>query len=621
MRRKAFWNRGGTLTMIVAVIAVGALAGASALLLGGRGEDNEAPRLPDRFQVKRGSFDVTIPASGELAALKQIEIRNPLENSATITFIVDEGTKVKAGDVVLRLAQDELERKIREDELELLTAENALTAAKNELEIQQSANESEVSAAQLEVELAVLTLQQWRDGDLVSKRQELTLEKEKALRNLDRLKDKFESAERLLKEEFISKDEYELDRINLIEAEANLKMADLAIVVYENYEYKREEAEKSSAVQQAQDELERVQNRHKADIASKQADVAKAQGQFDIRAAELAKLKQDLANCTIVAPAEGLVVYYSSLEQNGWRSDREVPQIGGELRGSEPIMILPDTSQMIAAVKVNEALSGLIKPGQRATVISDAMPDTGIQGEVLGIGVLASTYGWRDPNRRDYTVRVKLSNGHELGLKPSMRCSAQIHLGRVENALFVPIQAVFRSGGRAFVYVPQDGGYAQKQVEMGRVSELNVELLSGVAEGDTVLLRSPAPDEIVSKLPPPPDGIAPQSDEETEADQAIEIGQPLQPGTGKDDSSGDAGGSREGRPNGERRGRAGDSGDGRGREGGDQPGSKQPSGAGNADGKEGQRPQGQRPERPRSGGDATTKMPAETPAAPTNKSE
>lgn len=105
-----------------------------------------------------------------------------------------------------------------------------------------------------------------------------------------------------------------------------------------------------------------------------------------------------------------------------------------------------------------------------------------------------------DRNRRDYTVRILLSNGHDLGLKPSMRCKADIHIGRVEDTLYIPIQAVFRNGPIAFVYVPDGSGYAQRQIHIGRASELYVEIVDGLEEGDTILLREPAPERITSQL-------------------------------------------------------------------------------------------------------------------------
>ena len=64
---------------------------------------------------------------------------------------------------------------------------------------------------------------------------------------------------------------------------------------------------------------------------------------------------------------------------------------------------------------VGEALSGRIKEGQSAVIYSDSVPGTAIPGTVLGVSVLAESGGWRDPNRRDYTVRVLLDADPELG--------------------------------------------------------------------------------------------------------------------------------------------------------------------------------------------------------------
>jgi hypothetical protein len=125
-----------------------------------------------------------------------------------------------------------------------------------------------------------------------------------------------------------------------------------------------------------------------------------------------------------------------------------------------------------------------------------------ISGDVLGVSVLAESGGWRDPNRRDYTVRVALEQRDDLALKPSMRCKAQILLDEVREALSVPVQAVFRKGRASFVYVPDGGGFAQKLVRVGRTSEVDAEIVDGLAAGDVVLLREPRADEITSQLSP-----------------------------------------------------------------------------------------------------------------------
>ena len=164
-------------------------------------------------------------------------------------------------------------------------------------------------------------------------------------------------------------------------------------------------------------------------------------------------------------------------------------------------MIIPDVSQMVAYLKVSEALSGRIKPDQEVTIFSDANPTVPIRGTVMNVSVLAESGGWRDPNRRDYKVRVLLDDVESLGLKPSMRCKASILLGRATDVLSIPVQAVFRQGIASFVYVPDSEGFSQRQVTLGRSSEMDVEVMTGLEEGDQVLLREPTSEEVVSRLP------------------------------------------------------------------------------------------------------------------------
>jgi len=181
--------------------------------------------------------------------------------------------------------------------------------------------------------------------------------------------------------------------------------------------------------------------------------------------------------------------------------------------------VLPDVSEMTAEVKVNESLTGLIEPGQRVTLFSDALPETILTGEVLSIGVLAESGGWRDPNRRDYTVKVLLLDTEGLGLKPSMRCKAEIYVGAVEDSIYVPLQAVFREGSDAYVYVPDGSGFSQRRVDLGRASGLHVEITDGLTVGEIVLLREPKVNEIIARL----------SDDERRGEGQAALGRPGQP--------------------------------------------------------------------------------------------
>jgi HlyD family secretion protein len=458
----------------------------------------------DHFNVARGDFDITIPASGELVAQNQVEVRNRLESRAVVTEIVAEGKTVSQGDLLLRLNDEDIRNRIKDAQDAVANADAQLVAAEATLAIRESAAASEQQRADLQVELAELALRAWAEGEVASRRQQLELSLQTARINFDRLEERYRNSLELFEEQFISHDELQRDNIAMIEADARLKQAQLDIEVYETYTYHQQHKQRVSDLEQAREELTRVQTRHEAELGTARAEVRSRRHQLDSRRDRLNDLLTQLEYCAVYAPTDGLVVYASSIETGGHRRGGgmgDPPQVGTELSRNELVMLLPDTSRMIAAVKVNEALSGLIRPGQRARVISDAQPGVAIQGEVLNVGVLAESGGWRDPNRRDYTVRILLQGGNENGLRPSMRCRAEIFIDRVEDALYVPVQSVFRDGRRAFVYAPVAGrgGYEPRDVRLGRASDLYVEVREGLKEGDAVLLRRPQPGEIVQR--------------------------------------------------------------------------------------------------------------------------
>ena len=515
--RRRWW--GGTTFIVIAIVLAIALVSTAAVFMGsGDGLTARAARQ-DEYVVERGSFEISVPASGELAALRQIEIRNRLEYRSVITELAEEGTYVTKGDVLVSFAEDEVTDKITDAEDAVNTAEAAQVAAQAKLDIRISAGESEIARADLDATLARLALQAWEEGEVVSKRQELKLEIKTAEMDYSRLFDKFEESKELVKQQYISQDDYRIDEINMIKAKARLDQGQLDAEVYENYEFPQDQAQRQSDVEQASAERVRVEDRLKAELETNRVEVTSKEHQLRSREQRLDDLRKQLELCTIQAPSDGLVVYATSLETHRWsRGDRGDLQVGGEVRKNELLMVLPDTSEMTAEIKVNESLTGLIEAGQRVIVTSDAIADVAIEGKVISIGVLAESGGWRDPNRRDYTVKVLLTGIDGLGLKPSMRCKAEIYVGVVEDAIYVPLQAVYREGTDAFVYVPNSAGYSQRRVDLGKASGLHVEITDGLDQGEIVLLREPEPREIVARLQddPPPEGQAalgrPESD-------------------------------------------------------------------------------------------------------------
>lgn len=464
------------------------------------GKKQTGPAASEIFPVAKSTFNIAVVANGELQARNQVEIRSKLEKQTSIVELVDEGARVKKGDVLIKLNVEEIETQLQEEIAKVESAKSDLVVAQNDYEIQLKENESALRKAGLALDLARIEYEKWLHGDDVKKRQEIDLNIQQTVREEERLGEKAERSRSLHERGFLATDTLKQDETAHIEAMANMETAQLERQVYEDYERTKMIKQLTSDIEEAQAELDRVVQSNSSNLASKEADLNNKRQQFKIREERLAKLKEQSEAGTIIAPNDGLVVYGTTLERSRWGGGGdEGMKIGQQVYSNQLLIALPDVREMVASVRVHETIAGRIRPGQKANVRVDAVQGGTFSGEVLSISVLAESGGWRDPNLREYTVKIALDDSEAKStLKPAMRCEAEIVLGAVDDALSVPIQAVFNEGPTRFVYTAVGGRYEKTPVKVGRRSETLVEIRAGLKEGQKVLLREPTPGEVLS---------------------------------------------------------------------------------------------------------------------------
>jgi HlyD family secretion protein len=110
------------LAVTAAVLA--ALAGGAGLLAAAGRQQPQVTKeqTSDLTQARKQAFDVTTTANGDLQAKNQIELRSTLERESTIQSIIAEGTRVKKGDLVIRLNGDAIQSQIDEQSPRLASA-------------------------------------------------------------------------------------------------------------------------------------------------------------------------------------------------------------------------------------------------------------------------------------------------------------------------------------------------------------------------------------------------------------------------------------------------------------------------------------------------------------------
>lgn len=495
---QAYVRRGSILAKTAGTLVLLAVAGGGLWFASTQMAGTENATGSDVVEASVRTFDIQTIATGELEAREQVEIRNKLDTRATLLSIVPEGTRVAKGDVLFTLNSESIEEQITEEESRVETARADLEAAENAYLIRVSDNESNLRAANLELELAQLAFQQWRDGDDPKEMERLQADLDSAERNYARLNDKFEQSKELFEKNFKSKNDFDQEQIQLLEAESRVKQARLALETYQEYQRPRDEKQRSSDVEEARAKVDRVMKQNAIELASKDASRKNARRQLELREERLAKLREQLSYCVVTAPNDGLVVYNSSTRRGRWNDDP--PEPGRELSPNEVVIVLPDTSEMVASVRVHESLAGRIRPGLASNVQIEALGSKIVPGTVESIGVLAESGNWRDPNLREYTVRILLQPGDlATQLKPSMRSEATIVLDRVNEALTIPVQSVFSDGRLRFVYRPVGPRFERVPIQLGRRSETQAEVLAGLSTGDRVLTRAPEAGEILSR--------------------------------------------------------------------------------------------------------------------------
>lgn len=498
--------RGRSFPMVSAAVAVIALCGivwGVVAMTGGSTSDdsnsvaNSRSAGPVWFDVRKQDLELAIVSAGELETKRKVEIKSLVEGTTTIVEVVAEGTRVKEGDVVMRLADDDIRSRIETELLSLEQAKSDYVTAQQTLAIEQTDAESDLRTAQVKLDLIRLDMAKWESGDDPQKKRELNLSLEKAKRTLKRDKRDLELSQQLHEQKFISLSELEDDQIAVIEAENTLKTATQAIDIYNNYTRPKELQKLTSDVAQATESLERTKRRAEININRAKSTLAVRTRTLRIREERLEKFEAQLKATIVTAPQDGMVVYGTTVGSRRGRSD-PITQ-GRQVRFNELLVVLPDTRQMVAAVKINETMMPVIRVGQKALVTSDYRPGMVMEGTVSQIGVMAEDGGWFNPDVREYGVRIDLPPGVDNDLKPAMRCSARILIGKLDDVVVVPLQAVVTQNKQRYVYIPAGNDKVQRRnVTIGKNNESMVEIKEGLEKGDRVLLRRPRAGELLN---------------------------------------------------------------------------------------------------------------------------
>ncbi len=402
-----------------------------------------------------------------------------------------------------------------------------------------------MQTAQITLELAEIDLQKYLKGDYEQARQDVLGRLRLAESDREMWQDRVAWSGRMLKKGYLTSNQLQAEASQSDSSEIALDKVREELRILERFTKRRMLAELESNVAEARRASRRVKCQARAKELRAKINRLKKQSIYNLEAMRLRDIEEQIANCTIVAPHDGMVVYYTSEQsQYGSGSQQTIIAQGEPVREGQRLMQIPDLSQMELDTQVHESmlpyvhgeewtptgfcdsvqaamltqpnlLSRLVGqnafghfrgklrnlelrrsyPGERAVILVHAFPDKVLHGHVKHVSVIPSQQDWILTDLKVFRTIVSLDEPFEE-LKPGMTADVTILADRpLEHVLTIPMEAIFgtpRHGGPGRCFVLTDDGPQEREIVTGLSDDTIVEIKNGLQEGEEVVLNPAA---------------------------------------------------------------------------------------------------------------------------------
>ena len=399
--------------------------------------------------VTRGSIRTVVASTGRVVPNRDVQIK--CKASGEITELpFDVSDLVKKGDLLLQIDPVDEERMYRQAQSTLTASESRLQTAKTNLSVARRDLETERMRAQ-----AALKATEANAKDARAKAYRMKELLAKKLASPEETETADTAATKL-------EVEFELAKIRLEELKTQEEALDL-----------------------------KVQS-----VKLAEADVESNKLTLEIQ-------KKRWNDTKVVAPISGVVATRDV--QTGQIISSGISNVGG----GTTTMIISDLSRIFVLASVDESDIGQVKVGQAATVTADAFQGKDFDGKVIRI----ATQGVNTNNVVTFEVKIEVTSENKSMLKPEMTANVAVIIDQRENVLLVPVDATVRKTGEHFVEVVNGTAKEERKVKLGLNDLTNVEIVSGLSEGEVVVRHKEAPESRFSGRgpmgspllgPPPP---------------------------------------------------------------------------------------------------------------------
>lgn len=458
----------------------------------------QASQAPDddslTWDVERTDLRITVTERGTLKSQKTVNGVCEVEGyDNKIIFIVEEGSTVKKGDVVVRIDSSEIDKEIAEEKLEVQQAKGVVETKKQEIEVTRNEGESAIAEAQLELTLAVLDLEKYEKGDYLVELNDLQGKIALAEVELEKANVALASTRTLVKKGFREPDQIRTAEQTVESAKFSLERDKRTLDVLKKYDYKRKQTEFKAKAEEAARKLKRAKSSAEANSKKSENEHIGAIAELKLQDADLEEAKLQKTRCEIRATQGGVVAYAN---EEWWSESRRIRE-GGTVYEQQVVFFIPDMSLMELEVKVHESEVKRVAAGQKAIIRVEAFANKSFTGTVKSVAQLSKSEGYFGGGVKEYPTVIVLDETPSVPLRPGMTAEVEILLDNLTNVVAIPVQAIAEHRRKHFVYVRNPDGFKSHEVEIGQTNNRLIEIKTGLEAGGVVALdaRSRAAEE------------------------------------------------------------------------------------------------------------------------------
>lgn len=247
----------------------------------------------------------------------------------------------------------------------------------------------------------------------------------------------------------------------------------------------------------AERELQRAEGLRAANVYSQEAldnarttrdslrsKIALTKEQTRAAEAKISVAEQDVINCTVRSPYDGIVV-----SKDAQRGEIVSPVSAGGGFTRTGIATVVDMQSNEIEVDVNESYIARVRPGQKVIATLDAYPDWQIPSTVRTVIPTA--------DRQKATVKVRISFDQldprilpDMGVKVAfLSDQPPASHGKNEARALIPKGSVHTENGNPVVFLVREGKLERRAVSLGAEHGGDVEVMAGVSPGDALAVK------------------------------------------------------------------------------------------------------------------------------------